>query len=294
MTSGGAVRFRLAQAPADLDALLFEALAGIPCSWTSDGGALNVWAAEGDAAAARQALLGAGLPVESEEVEPERDWVAASADLRTPVAVGRYLLDPHDGERASDPGCGVWRHRGDRLRQVSGDPSTRRRLFIPATRAFGTGSHESTRLALRLLQELPLAGARVLDAGCGAGTLSFVAALEGAHEVVAFDLDPDAAFATAALAHENGVPGVRAFAGPLEALSAAARFDVAVANMVQEEVGPLLSGLARRLAGGGVLVTSGQLVAREAEWLELLRARGFAPERLAVENEWLSTLSRVP
>ena len=93
--------------------------------------------------------------------EKSTDWVAESAALRKAVLVERYLFDPHDGDLATAPPPGV------------------RRLFLPAVRAFGTGSHESTRLAVRLLLSEDLRGARVLDVGCGTGTLAFVAALEG-------------------------------------------------------------------------------------------------------------------
>ncbi|HSB37050.1 MAG TPA: 50S ribosomal protein L11 methyltransferase, partial [Thermoanaerobaculia bacterium] len=99
--------------------------------------------------------------------EAPRDWVAESAALRKAVTVGRYLLDPHDGALATPPAPG------------------QRRLFLPAARAFGTGSHESTRLALRLLAAEDVRGKRVLDVGCGTGTLAFVASLEGAARAVA-------------------------------------------------------------------------------------------------------------
>ena len=102
----------------------------------------------------------------------------------------RYLFDPHDGSLATAPPPGV------------------RRLFLPAVRAFGTGSHESTRLAVRLLLSENLRGACVLDVGCGTGTLAFVAALEGASHVVAFDVDREAVFATREQARVNGIPRV--------------------------------------------------------------------------------------
>ena len=265
-------RWRLAP-PAfgkDPDEVLFEALAGLQVSWTSDGEGTQLWAEGGSAEKVREALRMSGLAPLSEEEEPDRDWVSESAALRRPVPVGRYLLDPHDGERATSPG-------------------RRTRLSVPAARAFGTGSHESTRLAVRLLLQEIVPGASVLDVGCGAGTLAFVAASEGASPVVAFDLDPDAAFAT----RRHGAAGgpaprsVRIFAGPLAALRGGVRFDIIVANMLEEELAPLLISLAGLLETGGLLLTSGQLRERETPWLLELSAAGFGAFRIVAENEWL-------
>ena len=233
-----------------------------------EGGVL-VWVDSGDAAEALARLAALGLSGLSTFEEIPRDWVAESAALRTAVRVDRYLFDPHDGSLATAPPPGV------------------RRFFLPAVRAFGTGSHESTRLAVRLLLETDLRGARVLDVGCGTGTLAFVAALEGARRVVALDVDPHAAFATRA--HANGIPRVSTFAGPLDALRGDARFDVVVVNMIQEEIAPLLPALHARLAPVGRLLCSGQLVERKGEWEILLRKERFRFVRSETENEWLGT-----
>ncbi len=263
----GAARLTLAEAPEGLEELLFEVLSEVPCSWTRQGRDVVVWVEEENAPAVRAALLAEGMAFR-EAREAERDWVAESASLRKAVAVGRYLLDPHDGERAT-PAEG------------------RTRLHVPAERAFGTGSHESTRIALSLLTAQALAGKRVLDVGCGAGTLAFVASCEGAAHAVAFDIDLDAAFATRAGARRNRIARVASFAGPVEALREGALFDVAVANMIAEELAPILPAIDRRLRAGGVLVTSGQLAARRDAFEETLGACGFSALESETEGEWI-------
>jgi ribosomal protein L11 methyltransferase len=249
-----------------------EGLGGLEfSSAAAPGGGLSVWVDSEDLPEALAALAALGASGLSTFKEIPRDWIAESAALRRAVLVERYLFDPHEGVLASVPPPGV------------------RRLHLPAVRAFGTGSHESTRLAVRLLLAEDLSGARVLDVGCGTGTLAFVAALEGAARVVAFDLDREAAFATREQALANAVPRVAAFAGPLEALAPAARFDVVAANMIHEETAPLLPALRACLAAGGRLLCSGQLVEREGEWEDLLRKEGFRRVRTLRENEWLGT-----
>jgi ribosomal protein L11 methyltransferase len=255
-----------------LEEILFEELGELEfSSTTAPDGRLFLWVDSTDVsdALARLAALGASGLSTFEEIP--RDWVAESAALRKAVTVDRYLFDPHEGALATSAPPGV------------------RRLFLPAVRAFGTGSHESTRLAVRLLLAEGLRGARVLDVGCGTGTLAFVAALEGASRVVAFDLDREAAFATREQARANGVPRVSAFAGPLDALARGVRFDVIAANMIHEETAPLFPALRARLAPGGRLLCSGQLAEREGEWNDLLRKEGFRKVRSLRENEWLGT-----
>lgn len=275
--TGAAVRFVFQPSRAGAAALedsLLEALGGMPCA--AAHGPLDevlVWVSSADASSAVSRLSAAGFSSFSTFEESPRDWVAEAAALRHPVLVGRYLLDPHDGQLGTAAPAGV------------------RRLWLPAARAFGTGSHESTRLALRLLLEEDLRGARVLDVGCGTGTLAFVASLEGAAHTVAFDLDPDAAVAARGQAGANGIERFSCFAGPLESLKAAPLFDVIVANLIQEEAAPLLPGIRRRLRPGGRLVMSGQLLERKGEWEEVLRRNGFRPVRFLVENEWLGVTS---
>lgn len=267
------MRFVVPAAQADtVEENLFERFGEIPLSAARGAlGELSIWVDRRNATEAQAALVRMGVDDLTPFEEIPRDWEAEAAALQRSVVVGRYLLDPHDEELATPAGPG------------------QRRLWIPAARAFGTGSHESTRLAIRLLLEDELQGRRVLDVGCGAGTLAFVAALEGAESVVAFDIDPDAALAAREQGLVNRIPRLVVFIGSLWALRPGARFDVIVANMIFEEVAPLLPGLRTRLSPGGRLLSSGLLVERQREWEDLLRKHRFRVVRALTENEWLGT-----
>jgi ribosomal protein L11 methylase PrmA len=269
----GAARIEIPAAQRrSFEGMLFEGLGELQFSSTvAPDGRLLLWVNSRDLKEALAQLAALGARGLSTFEEKPTDWVAESAALRRAVLVERYLFDPHDGSLATAPPPGV------------------RRLHLPAVRAFGTGSHESTRLAVRLLLAEDLRGAQVLDVGCGTGTLAFVAALEGARRVVAFDVDREAAFATRGQARANGIRRVLVFAGLLEALARGARFDVVVANMIHEEIDPLLASMRGRLATGGRLLCSGQLVERSGEWERLLRKSGFRPVRSIQENEWLGS-----
>lgn len=143
-------------------------------------------------------------------------------------------------------------------------------LEIDPGRAFGTGSHSTTRLCLELLVGLEGERGPLCDLGCGSGVLAIAAAKLGHRPVEAVDFDPLAVDATHANAARNGVAldVVRRLDLREEAVPTA---DVVVANLMR----PLLLQVAGRLEGPPrVLILSGLL---DAEADEV--AAAFAPLR---------------
>lgn len=124
--------------------------------------------------------------------------------------------------------------------------------------AFGSGSHESTRLCLELLEPLAPGARRVLDVGCGTGVLGVAGLLFGAETLVAIDVDPHALEATRRAAQLNGVAERTTVQDrPLGAIPGA--FDLVLANLlvpIIEELGP---ELVAHLAPDGALVVGGLL-----------------------------------
>jgi ribosomal protein L11 methyltransferase len=107
--------------------------------------------------------------------------------------------------------------------------------------AFGTGTHPTTALCLRMLDALPLSGASVIDYGCGSGILGIAALKLGAARVTAVDLDPQALIATRENAIRNGVSSRIETQAVPAALQAA---DCVVANILAGplvELAPLLT-----------------------------------------------------
>jgi ribosomal protein L11 methyltransferase len=160
-------------------------------------------------------------------------------------------------------------------------------VVIEPGQAFGTGSHDSTRLALELLDALErdrVEGARVLDVGCGSGVLALAALELGATRALCFDMDPLAGQAAAANAMANGREGqFQVFIGPLDAIMGPP-FDLVLVNLLRTELLPLTGGLARLTRAGGTLIASGLLASERAE----VCAR-FRPTGLRVEGDRTST-----
>ena len=150
-------------------------------------------------------------------------------------------------------------------------------LVLDGGRAFGTGSHPSTTLALAALAELVTPGASVLDAGCGSGALAVGAALLGAATVVAIDIDEAAVDAARANAERNAVSGAVAVVRlPLEEVGGT--YDVVIANLGAPLVFDLAGVLASRCREGGALVLSGLLGDH------LGRVRAAYPHAVAIDQ----------
>ena len=102
-------------------------------------------------------------------------------------------------------------------------------LCIEPGDAFGSGSHETTRLMLRLLATTDLRGRSVADIGCGTGVLAIAACHRGAGAVVGVDIDPRAVEITRQNAEANGAT-LDAHVGSAGAL-AGHQFDVVAVNV---------------------------------------------------------------
>jgi len=131
-------------------------------------------------------------------------------------------------------------------------------ISLDPGRAFGSGAHPSTLLALAVIEDLVTPATRVLDVGCGSGVLAVAAALLGADRVVAVDVDPAAVEATRQNALLNGVAHrVEVSTTPLGELTD--RFDLVLANIGVRVLTDLAAGIEACVASDGALLLSGLL-----------------------------------
>ena len=141
--------------------------------------------------------------------------------------------------------------------------------------SFGSGQHETTRMALEALEKYIFPGCTAADIGSGSGILSAAAALLGASRVTAVDIDPNAVTATRECAVLNGVEDrVNAVCSDLaEALTESP--DVTVANIFAGPICALSSQLSSLLEPGCVFISTGIIESRQDEVASALDENGF-------------------
>jgi ribosomal protein L11 methyltransferase len=154
--------------------------------------------------------------------------------------------------------------------------------------AFGTGTHESTRLMLGWLLDLVGKRRSVLDLGAGSAILSIAAARLGAGPVTAVEIDPEAEENARRNMSLNGVSNAVEYCiadftrEPLEPA------DLVLCNTLVEIFEPHLERLRDLTRPGGDLLLAGLLVIDEAAVLEGLRAVGLGHVEVRREGEWSS------
>lgn len=150
--------------------------------------------------------------------------------------------------------------------------------------AFGTGQHQSTRLALKLLSQTGATNKTILDVGTGSGILAVAAAKLGATKVHAVDIDPLAVEAARETARRNGVADrVTVEEG---SVPAGKRYDLVLANLTADLIQHLAMDLAQVTMTGGHLIVAGFLTARNGEVCAALRSVDCTSYQQASEDAW--------
>lgn len=154
--------------------------------------------------------------------------------------------------------------------------------------AFGTGTHETTRLCAGLVEKHTTDGCSVLDVGCGSGILAIAASKLGAGRCFACDIDPVAVRVARENTELNNTPNVRCEVSDL--LRHAERVDggynVIVANIVADIIIRLAPDVGEYLAKDGVFIVSGIIEERAREVLDALDAAGYRVDEERYENGW--------
>jgi ribosomal protein L11 methyltransferase len=210
--------------------------------------------------AAQDWALG-GLALRGLREVPDQDWVRLTQSQFAPVEITpRFWVVPswHAAPAAAE-------------RVIQLDPG----------QAFGTGTHPTTRMCLRWIAEHAQPWPRVLDYGCGSGILAIGAALHGAQQIDAVDIDPAAVQVARANAVANGV---RVNAGLPD--RASGDYRLVLANILARPLVLLAPLLCSHLGRGGHLVLAG-ILDRQAEELHAAYAPWCALAVADRQDGWI-------
>lgn len=168
-------------------------------------------------------------------------------------------------------------------------------ITLDPKQAFGTGTHPTTRLCMRLLERVAARGplGLVYDVGTGSGILAIAALKLGAPEAIAVDTDPVAIAAAEENAEINQVAErMRSLVGSSDAWEG--RAPVVFANILAEVIMQLAGDLFGHTAPGGTLIASG-IIERKADAVEReLKAAGYRIVSREAEGEWVGIEAQRP
>ncbi|HHT53967.1 MAG TPA: 50S ribosomal protein L11 methyltransferase [Clostridiales bacterium] len=215
-------------------------------------------------------LAEAGVEGEIELCEVrEDDWANSWKDYYKPRKIGKIVVVPQWEEYT--PGV------GEIILKM--DPGM----------AFGTGTHETTILVIKLLQKFTRPGCRVLDVGCGSGILAICAALLGAGVCRAYDIDPLAVRVAKENIGHNGV-GDRVSCNISDLLTDVSLegggYDIICANIVADVIIRMAADAAGFMNKGGVLLASGIISERAGEVAAELVRHGLCELERIHDNGW--------
>ena len=154
--------------------------------------------------------------------------------------------------------------------------------------AFGTGTHDTTRLCLELLEEVVTPETRILDVGTGSGILSVGGVLLGAPSALGVDIDPVAVKVANENAEINEVTGKTEFVCGDLTDKVHGKFEIVTANIVADVIIRLLSTVKNYLLKGGVLIVSGIIDTRADEVENACHEAGFVTEKRLEHGGWVA------
>ncbi len=200
----------------------------------------------------------------------EEDWANAWKAYYKPIEIGEKIVIVPAWESYTAPEGKI---------EVRMDPGM----------AFGTGSHETTRLVIGLLEKYIEGGERVLDVGCGSGILAICAARLGARECRAYDIDSVAVKVARENINDAGLAD-RVSCEVSDLLrgvdKSGGKYDVICANIVADIIIRMTPDVGAFMHKSTVLLASGIITERADDVVRCFEDNGFRIVERAEDNGW--------
>ncbi|UQB43325.1 50S ribosomal protein L11 methyltransferase [Thiomicrospira microaerophila] len=196
-----------------------------------------------------------------EQIE-DKDWIREWMDQFKPMQFGQNLWIVPSWLEAPNPN-GI-------------------NLLLDPGLAFGTGTHPTTAMCLKWLDQHPPKDKSVIDYGCGSGILAIAAAKLGADKVSGTDIDPQAITASKDNAQRNRVAIEFNLVKDFSATAA----DLLIANILAGPLKELASEFERLVKPGGQLVLSGLLASQAPDLIKHYQHYGFNLNQLDTHEDW--------
>ena len=199
----------------------------------------------------------------------EEDWANSWKAYYKPIKIGEKIVI-----------CPAW----ERYTPAEGEIVIR----MDPGMAFGTGTHETTRLVIRLLEKYTKAGQRMLDVGTGTGILAICASRLGADFCRAYDIDPTAVRVARENIKDSGLTNVTCDQSDLlkQVSLEGGQYDLVCANIVADIIIRMTPDVGRYMKDDAVLLASGIIAERCDDVVECFERNGFKVVEKLTDNDW--------
>ena len=153
--------------------------------------------------------------------------------------------------------------------------------------AFGTGTHETTRLVIQMLEKYTKTGCRMLDVGTGSGILAICASRLGAGECKAYDIDPMAVRVANENIKDSGLQNITCEVSDLlKGADKSRPYDLICANIVADIIIRMTPDVGAFMHENTVLLASGIIAERADDVIECFESHGFRIVEQLIDNGW--------
>lgn len=204
----------------------------------------------------------------------EEDWAGSWKKYYKPLRIGERLVVVPAWEKYDEK-------PGDLILKM--DPGM----------AFGTGTHETTRLVAMLIEKYVNPNDVCLDLGTGSGILAIAASKLGAKSVNAYDIDPVAVRVATENVRDNGIENIVCGKSDLFCGVEEKTYDLICANIVADIIIRMLPDVKKYLKAGGILITSGIIDERAGEVLKAAEATPLVHLETREEKNWCAMVFKM-